>query len=190
MDSSFYRTSLHNSSRFRKTIRSRIKKNISDSNYVWHDKKHRDWFARHVRQYKGIRKQGRHYQLNVGFRSFGNKSYQGKVTVLVSPRTGSTATTVATILKRKVGAKIVGDIGNASMKSICSGSPGAHLLPNSKAGILVPPTCGDRHHSAKRKGNLLKPDVLVDISTKNSRETNVVILNAALKYLNLKGIAN
>lgn len=178
---------LRTSSKFQITTRFRIKNIVSDSNYVWHDKKIRKLHSEHVGQYKRGRKQGRNYQLGVAPRSFGNKSYRGKLTVLVSPKTGSAATTVATILKRKAGAKIVGDIGDASMKTTCSSSPGAHVLPNSKAGIMVPLYCGDRHPGAKRKGNLLKPDVHVDIATQNSRMTNAVILKAAIDSLNLKG---
>lgn len=180
---------LRTSSRTRMTIRSRVRNNISDANYIWHDKKHREWYSGHVGQYKRAPKRGRYYQLNVTPRSFGNKSYKGKLTVLMSPKTGSAATTVATILMRKAGAKIVGDIGDASMKSTCSSSPGAHLLPNSKAGIMVPLVCGDRHPAARRKGNLLKPDVRVDIATQNSRMTNAAILTAAINSLNLKGLA-
>lgn len=181
---------LRTSSKFRNTTRSRIKKLVSDSNYVWHDKKSRDWYTVHVGQYKRARKQGRNYQLGVLPRSFGNKSYRGNLTVLVSPKTGSAATTVATILKRKAGAKIVGDIGDASMKTTCSSSPGTHLLPNSKAEIMVPLNCGDRHPGAKRKGNLLKPEVRIDIATQSSRMTNAIILEAAISALNLKGPAN
>lgn len=180
---------LHTSSRFGTSIRSRIKKNISDSNYVWYDKKHREWCSKHVSQYKRVRKSGRFYRLNETPRSFGNTSYKGKLTVLVSPKTGSAATTVATILKRKVGATIVGNIGDASMKSTCSSSPGAHLLPNSGTAILVPLVCGDRHPEARRKGNLLRPDIPVDIAKQNSRMTNAIILGEAIEALNLREFA-
>lgn len=181
---------LHTSSRFRIGVRSRIKKNISDSNFIWHDRKHREWYSAHVRQYGRVRKRGRFYHLNDTARSFGNTSYKGKLTVLVSPKTGSAATTVATILKRKIGATIVGDIGDASMKTTCSSSPGAHLLPNSGTAILVPLVCGDRHPEARRKGNLLRPDIPVDIAKQNSRMTNAIILGEAIKVLNLKDVAD
>lgn len=180
---------LHTSSRFRIRARSRIMKNISDSNYIWHDKIHREWYSGHVRQYKRVRKRGRFYRLNERPQSFGNTSYKGKLTVLVSPKTGSAATTVATILKRKIGATIVGDIGDASMKTSCSGSPGAHLLPNSGTAILVPLVCGDRHPEAERKGDLFRPEIPVNIAKQNSRMTNAIILGEAIAALNLKEVA-
>ncbi|MEM1045316.1 MAG: S41 family peptidase [Pseudomonadota bacterium] len=162
------------------TMRSRIWRPLSDDNYTWRDPKRRGQFAAHIGQFIHGKKQGGQFRLQERFRSFGNPSYTGALTVLVSPNTFSAATTVATILKQQAGARIVGSIGDASMVTHCSGAPGWHVLPNSRVGLSIPLDCGDRDPGATRAGNLLDPDVPVDIAADNSSMTNIMILNAAI----------
>ncbi|MEM1045315.1 MAG: S41 family peptidase [Pseudomonadota bacterium] len=174
---------LTTSSRPWTVTRSRIDRNISEKNFKWRGKQRRKQVSGRLEKFRNGQRRGNQFQLDVTSRSFGNNSYKGDLTVLVNPRTSSAATMVATILKRKAGAKIVGAVSDVSMETSCNSAPGEHLLPNSGAPIAVPIVCGDRHPEAKSKGSLLQLDVPVDITTHNSSMTNVLILRAAIDSL-------
>jgi len=180
---------LKTSNRIGATMRSRVTRAVTDRNYVWQRKNGEKNYTKFVRQFRKVRKRRGQHQLNWTPRSFGNSSYKGDLTVLVSPKTGSAATSVATILKRKAGAKVAGYVGDISMKTSCSGAPGQHTLSHSKVAVRIPLDCYDRHPTARRKGDLLRPDIPVDISQQNSRMTNVLILSKAVEALNLKDLA-
>ena len=144
---------LKTASRLWTTVRSRVRNDISSPNFTWKDKeKHEDYF-KSFKQFKKTKRRRGQYRLSMVRKSFGNKSYRGKVIVLVSPKSASAATFVATTLKRKAGAIIVGSIGDASMTTNCAGAPGTHTLPNSKAALLIPLICGEqpRRSETKRK---------------------------------------
>lgn len=160
--------------------RSRFSGEFAEENFEWQGNERQVSVSARIKRFGKGQKRGGQYHYDATPRSFGNSSYSGNLTVLVSPRTSSAATTVATILKRKAGAKIVGFIGDVSMKTGCNGVPGAHRLPNSGAAILVPFFCGDRHDEAQSKGDLLQADIPVDITAHNSSMTNALILRAAI----------
>ncbi len=171
---------LTTSSRVGSHMRAQIAEEISDPDFFWFSSETRKIFTQDIKQFRRVRKRKGQYRLGIASTSFGNKSYRGELTVLINPKTDSAATFVATTLKRKMGAKIVGNIGDASMKTSCASAPGAHQLPNTRVRILIPLMCVDRHKGARNRGNLLRPDVLVDISKDHSGLTNVNILKAAV----------
>ena len=170
------------------TMRARRTNMKLDEEFVWLRRVDPNNFAKFIKQFRRGKRRSGQFVLTETPRSFGNRSYSGNLVVLVSPKTGSAATTVATILKRKAGATIVGDIGNASMKTTCSSAPGAFPLGETHVQIMIPMDCRDRHRDARTRGNLLKPDVQVDLSAQDSRRTNAAILSAAIDALDLPKI--
>ncbi len=169
--------------------RSRINRRVLDKNFEWSNRDRREYTFHRITEFQRGKEDANQFYLKVTPRYFGNSAYRGNLTVLVSPRTKSAATTVATILKREAGARIVGSIGDASMTTGCNGAPGRFRLQYSGVGAVVPFFCGDRHVEAQSKGNLLEPDVPVDITTHNSRMTNVLILRAAIDSLGTGRVA-
>ena len=171
---------LTTSSRVGTHVRSKIWKTISDSNFSWDSDDQRKHWSSNLKYFRQARKRNGQYKLRLKSRSFGNKSYKGELTVLVSPTTASAATFAAIMLKQKANATIVGDIGDASMLTTCASSPGTHLLKHSKVKIEIPIGCYDRDPGARKKGNLNRPKVPVDIFGGRFTEVNLNILKTAI----------
>ena len=177
---------LNSSSKIGAFWRSRIAKEITDPSYFWFSDESRKIHRSEVEIFSRKAIKNGQYKVRASSRSFGNQSYDGNLTVLVSPRSDSAAIFVASTLKSERGARIVGDVGDVSMKTACAAAPGSHLLPNTRLRITIPLVCYDRREKDQSKGNLIPSDVPVDISTANSRMTNINILNAAVREIEVR----
>lgn len=180
---------LRSSSKLGQSVRARIRSPFSGSDFDWISKARKTDHAEFAREFRHVRKKNGQYRLSLLPRSFGNREYRGKITVLVSPRTASAATFAATTLKHKSDATVVGDIGDTSMKTACFSPPGNHILPYTKIHAGIPFVCHDRLRASRSKGNLLKPDVAVDTGKHDSRLINDAILEAAIKFLGISSLA-
>ncbi len=103
-------------------------------------------------------KSGNVRSIAVRARTFGNRSTNADISVIVSPITHSAATFVATTLKRNNNAKIFGSVGDLSLKYGCTAAQANFLLPNTKFRIEIPFVCYSRHPQARTKGDITKAE--------------------------------
>ena len=174
---------LTSSSRYGTHWRAKNNRPISGADYTWHYEESRKFYTTGIKKFRFGKKRNGQFKGKLRARSFGNPSYKGKISVLVSPNTKSAATFVATTLKRKAGAKVVGYIGDASMRTTCAASPGTLQLKRSNVGVLIPLVCYDRSAKAATLGNVKNADVPVDLTTAQSRKSNINILKAAVESI-------
>jgi len=137
-------------------------------------------FAQIARQFRKVKPRNGQYRLHAIKENFGNPDYKGNLLVLVSPQTHSGATAVATVLKRKRNAKLIGYINAGSIRTTCAAAFGFYSLPVTKISVRIPGLCFDRPKNLRLKGKTLKPDIEVD-PLSGATYLNVKILDAAIK---------
>ncbi|MDJ0612524.1 MAG: S41 family peptidase [Rhizobiaceae bacterium] len=172
---------LTTSSSFGVSVRTKVNTPDFGKEFEWRSKKvERDTTA-YLKYFKRAKKVNRQYKLSTRRETFGNKSYNGNLTVLVSPQTLSAGTFAAITLKRKTNARIVGDIGDISLTTSCASAAGSHALKNTRVKLSIPYECNDRHQAAKSNGNVGNANVPVDILKSNRKFLSFSILKKAIE---------
>ncbi|MCP4185106.1 MAG: hypothetical protein GY761_17645 [Hyphomicrobiales bacterium] len=174
---------LEHSHRTASHVRMRNPNSRMPKQFVFASDKIRKSHIRKSKQFRRTKKRNGQYKLRLLKKSFGNPDYNGNLTILVSPRTHSAATVVASVLKRKRKAKLIGYVNAGSTRTSCFASPGYFELPNTKIAVLIPNTCFDRPKNTNQNGRTLKPDIEVDPLGGSSNYLNTRILEAALKEI-------
>jgi hypothetical protein len=149
--------------------------------FTYSSVKERKTHRRAVKSFRSARKKNGQYTLKVRKTAFGNPDYKGTLTVLVSPQTHSGGTVVASVLKRKRNAKLIGYLDAGSTKTSCFGADGYYQLPNTKVTVNIPDTCYDRPRNTNQNGTKLEPDIVIDPLAGSSLHLNTRILEAALE---------
>ena len=132
--------------------------------FTFVSKERRTQSLRAIRQFKRVGRINGVRTLPYARRSYGNPSFNGRLTLLVGPRTFSAATMVVTTLRknRRAPTRTVGTAMGGSSSTSCFSANGYYTLPNSGLRILIPSTCYDRERDRRNKGEELVLDVPVD----------------------------
>ena len=107
-------------------------------------------------------------------RSFGNPSYNGPMTILLSPKSRSASIVTSWILQQKRKAKVVGVSTAQFTKTSCWAAPGTYKLKNSGIKVAIPYACFDRTRIRNNNGGKLKIDVPVEFKATQNLIGNIV----------------
>ncbi|MEL6948107.1 MAG: S41 family peptidase, partial [Pseudomonadota bacterium] len=136
-----------------------------------------------IRQFRKVRRRNGLYTLRSRSISFGNPSYKGRITVLVSPKTRSAATIMALILQQQANATVVGYQNGGDTETSCFAAPGVRRLPNTKILVNIPTLCYRRGSVKGKRGGPLKVDIEVAPETVGSGNFLPAIYNAAADHI-------
>ncbi|MEO1398507.1 MAG: S41 family peptidase, partial [Pseudomonadota bacterium] len=114
-----------------------------------------------IRQFRRVRRKGGLYTLTSRRIAYGNPSYRGRLTVIVSPKTRSAATMMALILQRQANATVVGYQNAGDTDTSCLAAPGKRTLPKTGIVVSIPTTCFRRSRVKGKRGGPLKVDIEV-----------------------------
>jgi C-terminal processing protease CtpA/Prc len=165
------------------TVRMRSRKADRIAGFNYHSEKDRKSHKKSIRPFRSARKKRGQYTLGFRKGAFGNPDYKGNLTVLISPRTHSAATVVASVLKRKRQAKLIGYTNAGSTRTSCFAANGYYQLPNTKITVLIPDTCYDRRKNSRQNDAKLQPYIIIDPLGGDSSGLNSRILQAALEEI-------
>ncbi|MEM1317673.1 MAG: S41 family peptidase [Pseudomonadota bacterium] len=117
-----------------------------------------------VRQFRRVKPRNGTRLLRYTRRRYGNPSFNGRLTIMVGPRTFSAATMAVTTLRtvRRAPTRVVGLAMGGSNHTSCFAASGYYTLPRTKLQIAVPSMCYDRQRGKRRPDDTLRVDVPVN----------------------------